>query len=60
MILNAAGTILLAATVTAAALTQATYVRAAGKYDGTWSVVVYTKAAHATPPIGSAARSSTA
>jgi hypothetical protein len=42
MIRNTAGTILLAATVTAAALTQATYVRAAGKYDGTWSVVVYT------------------
>jgi hypothetical protein len=43
MIRNTAGTILLAATVTAAALTQATYVRAAGKYDGTWSVVVYTR-----------------
>jgi hypothetical protein len=43
MIRNTAGTILLAATVTAAALTQATYVRAAGKFDGTWSVVVYTR-----------------
>jgi hypothetical protein len=43
MIRNTAGTILLAATVTAAALTRATYVRAAGKYDGTWSVVVYTR-----------------
>jgi hypothetical protein len=40
---NTAGTILLAATVTAAALTQATYVRAAGKFDGNWSVVVYTR-----------------
>ncbi len=44
MIRNTAGTILLAATVTAAALTQATYVRAASKYDGNWSVVIVTKA----------------
>jgi hypothetical protein len=43
MIRNTAGTILLAAIVTAAALTQATYVRAAGKFDGNWSVVVYTR-----------------
>ncbi len=43
MIVNTAGTILLAATVTAAALTQATYVRAATKYDGNWSVVVVTR-----------------
>jgi hypothetical protein len=43
MIRNTAGTILLAATVTAAALTQATYVRAASKYDGSWSVVVVTR-----------------
>jgi hypothetical protein len=43
MIRNSATTILLAATVTAAALTQATYVRAATKFDGNWSVVVYTK-----------------
>jgi hypothetical protein len=43
MMRNTAGTILLAATVTAAALTQATYVRAAGKFDGNWSVVVYTR-----------------
>ncbi|MGO9047844.1 MAG: hypothetical protein ACLQFW_13320 [Xanthobacteraceae bacterium] len=43
MIRNTAGTILLAATVTAAALTQATYVSAASKYDGNWSVVVYTR-----------------
>jgi hypothetical protein len=43
MIRNTAGTILLAATVTAAALTQATYVRAASKFDGNWSVVVYTR-----------------
>jgi hypothetical protein len=37
MIRNTAGTILLAATVTAA------HVRAAGKFDGTWSVAVYTR-----------------
>jgi hypothetical protein len=43
MIRNTAGTILLAATVTAAALTQATHVRAAGKFDGNWSVAVYTR-----------------
>jgi hypothetical protein len=43
MIRNTAGTILLAATVTAVALTQATHVRAAGKFDGTWSVAVYTR-----------------
>jgi hypothetical protein len=43
MIRNTAGTILLAAAVTAAALTQATHVRAAGKFDGNWSVAVYTR-----------------
>ena len=43
MIRNTVSTILLAATVTAAALTQATYVRAATKFDGNWSVVVYTR-----------------
>jgi hypothetical protein len=43
MIRNTSGTILLAATVTAAALTQATYVRAASKFDGNWSVVVVTR-----------------
>jgi hypothetical protein len=43
MIRNTATTILLAATVTAAALTQATHVRAATKFDGSWSVVVYTR-----------------
>jgi hypothetical protein len=43
MMRTTTGTILLAATVTAAALAQATYVRAAGKFDGSWSVVVYTK-----------------
>ena len=36
-------TILLAATVTAAVLTQATYVRAATRFDGNWSLVVYTR-----------------
>ena len=49
MIRNTAGTILLAATVTAAALTQATYVRAASKYDGNWSVVVYTRSGPCDP-----------
>jgi hypothetical protein len=43
MMRNTAGMILLAATVTAAALTQATYVRAASKFDGNWSVVVMTR-----------------
>ncbi len=43
MIRNTTTSILLAATVTAAALTQATYVRAATKFDGSWSVVVYTR-----------------
>jgi hypothetical protein len=37
------GAIVLAATVAASALTQATYVRAATKYDGAWSVVIYTR-----------------
>ncbi|HXW42973.1 MAG TPA: hypothetical protein VEK75_17320 [Xanthobacteraceae bacterium] len=43
MIRNAAGMVLLAATVAASALTQATYVRAASKYDGAWSVVIVTR-----------------
>jgi hypothetical protein len=43
MIRNTVSTVLLAATVTAAALTQATYVSAATKFDGNWSVVVYTR-----------------
>jgi hypothetical protein len=43
MIRNKAATILLTATVIAAALTQATYVRAATKFDGNWSVVVVTR-----------------
>ena len=42
MIRNTTMTILLAATVTAAALTQATYVLAATKFDGSWSVVINT------------------
>jgi hypothetical protein len=41
VIRNAAGIILLAATL-ASALTPAADVRAATKYDGPWSVVVYT------------------
>lgn len=43
MIGNTTGGILLAATIAASALTQATYVRAATKYDGAWSVVIYTR-----------------
>jgi hypothetical protein len=43
MIRNTAGTILLAATIAASALTQATYVRAATKFDGNWSVVIVTR-----------------
>ena len=42
MMRNTTSTILLAATVAAAVLTQATYVRAATKFDGNWSLVVYT------------------
>jgi hypothetical protein len=43
MIRTHVGGILLAATLAAAALTQATYSRAATKYDGSWSLVVYTR-----------------
>jgi hypothetical protein len=43
MMVRATAGILLAATVAASALTQATYVRAATKYDGAWSVVIYTR-----------------
>jgi hypothetical protein len=43
MIRNSTSTILLAATVMAAVLTQASYVRAATKFDGNWSLVVYTR-----------------
>ena len=43
MIRNTTSTILCAATVAAAILTQATYVRAATKFDGNWSLVVYTR-----------------
>jgi hypothetical protein len=42
MIRHSAGAILFVATVAAAALTQATYVRAATKYDGAWSIVIVT------------------
>lgn len=42
MIGNAAGRLLLTASLAASALTPAADVRAAGKYDGSWSVVVYT------------------
>ena len=41
--IRSTSTILLAATVTAAVLTQATYVRAATKFDGNWSLIVYTR-----------------
>jgi hypothetical protein len=40
---NTAGAIFLAASLVAVALTQATYVRAATKFDGEWSVVVVTR-----------------
>ncbi len=43
MIRNKARAVLLAATLAAAALTQVTDARAASKYDGTWSMVVYTR-----------------
>jgi hypothetical protein len=49
MIRNKASAILLTAAVTAAALTQATYVRAATKFDGNWSVVVYTRSGPCDP-----------
>jgi hypothetical protein len=42
MIRNTAGAMLLAATFAATALTPATYVHAGTKYDGQWSVIVYT------------------
>jgi hypothetical protein len=40
---NIAGAVFLAASMSAAALTQATYVHAASKFDGEWSVVVVTR-----------------
>ena len=43
MIRHSAATVLFVATVAAAALTQATYVRAATKYDGAWSIVIATR-----------------
>ena len=43
MMRNTTSTILLAATIAAAILTQATYVRAATKFDGNWSLVAYTR-----------------
>ena len=42
MIGNIAGNVLLAATLAASVLTPAADVHAGGKYDGAWSVVVYT------------------
>ncbi|HMK70601.1 MAG TPA: hypothetical protein VK442_06470 [Xanthobacteraceae bacterium] len=43
MIRHSAGAVLFAATVAAAALTQATDLGAATKYDGAWSIVFYTR-----------------
>lgn len=43
MIRRLVGAILITAMLTAAALTQATYARAATKFDGAWSLVVYTR-----------------
>jgi len=52
MIRHSAATILVVATIAAAALTQATYLRAASKYDGAWSIVITTR----TGPCGAAYR----
>jgi hypothetical protein len=43
MLRNTAASIVLAASVTVAALTPVTEVRAATKFDGNWSVVVFTR-----------------
>ncbi|HUZ33799.1 MAG TPA: hypothetical protein VMV19_17095 [Xanthobacteraceae bacterium] len=43
MIHNKAGAILLASTLAAAAQSQVTCAHAAGRYDGTWSMVVFTR-----------------
>ncbi len=43
MIRKTIGAILLTAVLAAAALTQATYARAATRFDGSWSMVVYTR-----------------
>jgi hypothetical protein len=43
MFRHSAAIILFVATIAAAALTQATYVRAATKYDGAWSIVIVTR-----------------
>ena len=40
---HSAATVLFVATIAAAALTQATYLRAASKYDGAWSIVITTR-----------------
>ncbi len=60
MIRNTATTVLLTATITAAALTQATYVRAASRFDGNWSVVVYTRSGPSDAAYRLAAKSSMA
>jgi hypothetical protein len=44
MFRNTVAGVLLVATLAASALTQATYVRAASKFDGAWTLVVYTRA----------------
>jgi hypothetical protein len=43
MIRKIAGAIVLAITLAAAMLAHATDARAAGKYDGVWSLIVYTR-----------------
>jgi len=43
MIRHSAATILVVATIAAAALTQATDLGAASKYDGAWSIVFHTR-----------------
>jgi hypothetical protein len=49
MLGNSAATVLVAATIAASAVTQATYVRAATKFDGAWSVVVFTRSGPCDP-----------
>lgn len=43
MIRNITGAMLLAATLAAAALMPASLARAASRYDGAWSLVIYTR-----------------
>ncbi len=51
---HGAATVLFVAAIAAAVLTPATYLRAASKYDGAWSIVITTR----TGPCSAASRSS--